>query len=100
LLAAMSDHASQVRWLYTDRPIFAFLTGIPIPPNLAVVTQKRVLSGDLTDEEITATLEAYSPEMILNSRFGLPVVDEYMRTRNYARIDETPKYRLYLRRAP
>jgi len=100
LLAAMGDHAAEVRWLYSDRPIFAFLTGLPIPPNLAVITQKRLLTGELTQEEIRATLEAYHPEMILNSRFGLPAVDEYMRARNYVRIDETVKYRLYLRRAP
>jgi hypothetical protein len=35
--------------------------------------------------------------MILNSRFGLPAVDEYRRTRNFTRIDQTLKYRLYFR---
>jgi hypothetical protein len=97
LLASMGDHASEVDWLYTDRPVFAFLTGLPVPPNLAVITQKRLLTGHLTEEEIAATLEAYAPEMILNARFGLPVVEDYMRTRNFTRIDETLKYRLYLR---
>jgi hypothetical protein len=35
--------------------------------------------------------------MVLNARFSLPAVEEYMRTRNFTRIDETTKYRLYLR---
>jgi hypothetical protein len=99
LLAAINDHADEVTWFYTDRPIFAFLAGLPVPPNLAVMTQKRMLTGSLTEEDIAATLDAYAPEMILNARFVLPVVDEYMRTRNYGRIDETIKYRLYLRRS-
>jgi hypothetical protein len=97
LLGSMGDHASEVRWLYTDRPIFAFITGLPVPPNLAVITQKRLLTGHLTEDEIAATLETYAPEMVLNARFGLPAVEEYMRTRNFTRIDETTKYRLYLR---
>ena len=100
LLAAMGDHASEAHWLYTDRPIFAFLTQLPVPPNLAVITQKRLLTEDLTDAEIAETLEAYAPEMILNARFVLPVVSEYMRSRNFSRIDETLKYRLYLQRNP
>jgi uncharacterized membrane protein YhaH (DUF805 family) len=97
LLAAIHDHAAETHWLYTDRPIFAFLSGIPVPPNLAVMSAKRLRTKDLTEEEILATLEAYSPEMILNSRFGLPAVDEYRRTRNFTRIDQTLKYRLYFR---
>jgi 4-amino-4-deoxy-L-arabinose transferase-like glycosyltransferase len=98
LVALLSDHAAETRWLYTDRPIFAFLADLPVPPNLAVLSQKRLLTGQLTQEEIISTLEAYSPEMILNGRFTLPAVEAYMRTRNFTRIDSTEKYRLYLRR--
>jgi 4-amino-4-deoxy-L-arabinose transferase-like glycosyltransferase len=100
VLAAMSDYAGQTRWLFTDRPIFAFFTGLPVPPQLSVISQKRILTGDLTPEEIAAALEEYAPEMILNARFPLDVVQEYMRTRNYFRIDSSPKYRLYFRRSP
>jgi 4-amino-4-deoxy-L-arabinose transferase-like glycosyltransferase len=100
VLAAMGEYAGQTRWLFTDRPIFAFLTGLPVPPHLSVISQKRILTGDLSEEEIAAALEEYSPEMILNSRFPLGVVQEYMRTRNYFRIDSSLKYRLYFRRSP
>lgn len=100
LLAAMSDYAGQTRWLFTDRPIFAFLTGLPVPPGLSVISQKRLFTGDLTEEEIAAALEDYSPEMILNARFPLAAVQEYMRTRNFFRIDSSLRYRLYFRRSP
>ena len=100
LLAAINDHASQTQWFYTDRPIFAFLADIPVPPNLAVISQKRLFTGGLTEQEVAATLDTYAPEMVLNSRFGLSAVAEYMRTRNFTRIDETIKYRLYFRRPP
>ncbi|HMK09606.1 MAG TPA: glycosyltransferase family 39 protein [Anaerolineales bacterium] len=100
LVALMADHAAQTHWVFTDRPIFAFLAGLPIPPNLAVITQKRMATGGLTQDEIRQTLEAYAPEMILNTRFDLPAVRAYMQTRNFTRIDETLKYRLYFRRPP
>jgi 4-amino-4-deoxy-L-arabinose transferase-like glycosyltransferase len=100
LLGVMGNHVAETRWLYTDRPMFAFLTQLPVPPNLAVITAKRLLTGRLTDAEVLRTLEEYKPEMILNARFSLPAVQEYMRTRNYARIDSTMKYRLYFRPAP
>ena len=80
MLAAINDHGAETHWLYTDRPIFASSPESPSPPNLAVISAKRLLTGDLTEQEILATLEAYSPEMILSSRFGLPTVEEYMRT--------------------
>jgi len=100
LLGVMGNHVAETHWLYTDRPMFAFLTQLPVPPNLAVITSKRLLTGRLTEEEVLRTLEEYKPEMILNARFSLPAVQEYMRTRNYARIDSTMKYRLYFRPTP
>ncbi|HSR48587.1 MAG TPA: glycosyltransferase family 39 protein [Anaerolineales bacterium] len=97
LLAAIYRYADETNWIFTDRPIFAFAAEIPVPPNLAVISQKRMLTGGLTEEEIAATLQAFSPEMILIGRFDLPSVREYMRIRNFQRIDQTLKYRLYFR---
>jgi hypothetical protein len=68
-----------------------------VPPFLAVFSSKRLQTGELSDADILSTLEAYQPEMILRGRFDLPIVDEFMRTRNYRRIDESYHYRLYLR---
>ena len=95
--AVASNYASGTEWFFTDRPMVAFLTGIPVPPNLAAITQKRLESGALTDDEILASLEEYRPELILNTRFLLPVVDRYLREHDYEQVAA----RLYvLRRSP
>jgi len=98
IVALMSDHAQETNWVFTDRPMFAFLAKLPVPPYLAVLSSKRLLSGELTQAEILEVLEAYKPEMVLAARFDVPAAREYMSRRNFRRIDETPFYRLYFRR--
>ena len=97
IVALMSDHRAETNWVYTDRPMFAFAAGLSVPPYLAVLSSKRVLTGQLTEDEILATLETYKPELILATRFDLPVVREYMNPRNFRRLDSTLRYRLYFR---
>jgi hypothetical protein len=90
-------YAPHTEWIFTDRPMFAFRTQLRVPPFLAVLTQKRLETGALTDEQILAVLEEYRPEQILSARFRLPVIQEYMRTRNFRRVDSHSWYRLYVR---
>ncbi|HSR47745.1 MAG TPA: hypothetical protein VLL77_07120, partial [Anaerolineales bacterium] len=97
ILALMWNHAAETDWVYTDRPIFAFAIGRPVPPKLAVLTEKRLVTGNLTGSQILSELETYSPRMILEGQFDIPAVDEYMFTRNFARLDSTVGYRLYLK---
>ena len=97
LVALMSDHAQETNWVFTDRPMFAFLTKLPVPPFLAVLSSKRLLSGELTQAEILQVLETYKPEMVLSGRFDIPAAQEYMSRRNFRRIDSTLRYRLYFR---
>jgi hypothetical protein len=53
------------QWLYADEPIYSFHSGIPLPPNLAVVMLKRLWSGDITNERIAAEIRAFKPGLIL-----------------------------------
>jgi hypothetical protein len=98
LLSLIYDYSNKTHWIYTDRPMFAFITGIPVPPNLAVITSKRLATGELTNEEVLQTLETYKPEQVLISRFSIPGVEIYMRDRNFVRVDEALNSRLYVRK--
>jgi hypothetical protein len=98
IVAILSDHASGTSWLFTDRPMFAFLADLPVPPNLAVLSRKRLETGELTSAELLSMLEEYKPELILKGgRFDLQAVDEYMQRRDYRRLDDTGRYRLFER---
>jgi hypothetical protein len=97
LVAVLWNYAPQAEWIYTDQPMFAFVTQIPIPPELAVITKKRLVAGGLGEAEILAILEEYGPDLILDARFHLPVVQEYLRARSYRRVDDSARFRLYFR---
>jgi 4-amino-4-deoxy-L-arabinose transferase-like glycosyltransferase len=97
ILALMWDHAGDSEWVYSDRPMFAFVIQRPVPPVLAVLTEKRIATGALPEAEVLAALEEYAPRLVLTGQLPVPAVEEYMRTRNFRRIDSAFRYRLYFR---
>ena len=77
--------------------MFAFRTQLPVPPYLAAITEKRIAAGVLTQDQILEILVEYKPEQVFAGRFNLPVIQEYISTRNFRRIDSAERYRLYVR---
>ena len=94
ILALMADYAHLTNWVYTDRPMFAFRTQLSVPPHLAVLSKKRIAAGVLTEDQILEILEEYEPEQVFSGRLNLPVIQEYLSSRNYDRIDSSAHYRL------
>jgi len=68
-LSAIERYAAETVWLLTDRPMYAYRTGILMPPELAVISSKRFLTGNLRESEIIETIKAYRPEQVLLGRF-------------------------------
>jgi hypothetical protein len=97
VLATMSDYAPQTEWVFTDSPMFAFRARLAVPPELAVMTDKRIRTGMITDAEILAIIREYQPEQILLGRFTLPGLDEYL-AENYRIVARKEDFLiLYLR---
>ena len=61
-------------FIFAEQPTYSFHARIPLPPKLAVLSLKRLWSGDITNECITAKLQAVKPGVILvgNSSRLLP----------------------------
>ncbi len=98
IVAIIGNYAEQTNFLFTDRPMYAFRSGVAMPPELAVITQKRYSTGDPTQEEIYAALMRTKPEQIVIYRFEYPAVLEYMETRNFVRVDNSPRARHFVMR--
>jgi hypothetical protein len=60
----MKKYRTQTRWAFTDRVIYAFHAGILVPPELAVIPEKRVWSGEISSMDVLAALRVYRPEQI------------------------------------
>ncbi len=97
IVALIGKYAEQTHYLFTDRPMYAFRSGMRVHPGLAVITQKRYTTGEPSQEEIAAILEEIKPEQVILSRFEIPAVREYMSTRNFVRVDNSPVSRHYVR---
>ena len=68
ILAQLKERRADTRWLYTDRPIWCAHANILIPPELAVLSLKRIASGDITHAEFLRLLYHYRPEQIVLQR--------------------------------
>ncbi|MBP5975849.1 hypothetical protein HW132_24695 [Brasilonema sp. CT11] len=62
-------YKGSTQWVFTDRPIYAFYAGLRVPPEMAVMSYKRLNSGDLTSKELFAVLQKYRPEQIILDRW-------------------------------
>ena len=65
------------RFIYTDEPAYSFHSAIPMPPALAVITLKRLWSGDMTNVRLVEELKVTKPELMLlkNQTAELPFSD-------------------------
>ncbi len=98
VLRKIEQYAPRTSWMVTDMPMYAFRAGISVPPDLAVISWKRLASGELTEAHILDTLQAYQPEQILLGRFEFPSLDPYLQE-NYHLILERPgELRLFVRK--
>jgi hypothetical protein len=97
IVAIMNKYVDKTNHLFTDRPMYAFRSGIPVHPYLAVFTEKRYATGQPSQEEILSILLETKPEQVILSRFNIPAAQEYMETRNFIRVDSSPRSRHYVK---
>ncbi len=56
--------------MLTDRPFYAFQAGVLVPPWTAAFTRKRIVAGQLSEEQVLDTIRARQPDQILFERFA------------------------------
>lgn len=91
------EYQKETRWVFTDNPIYAFYANLPVPPEIAVLSRKRVASGEVTREYLYDLLHQYQPEQVILERF--PEVYEPIRPyleANYFQIEERGSQRHYV----
>jgi hypothetical protein len=77
-------------FMFTDRPIYSFHSRIPLPPRLAMLSLKRMWTGDMTAARLVAELEALRPGLILcaNNTDELPFQHLLLQQYQLAYIDD------------
>jgi 4-amino-4-deoxy-L-arabinose transferase-like glycosyltransferase len=72
----IQKYAPQTHWMATDLPMYAFRADILVPPEMAVVSRKRLVAGDFPDQELVAVIRQYNPELVMLDRFDYPGVQQ------------------------
>jgi hypothetical protein len=95
-LRKIEQFAPQTHWMVTDMPMLSFMAGLPVPPELTVISWKRFAAGDMTEAGILEAIRQYNPEQVLFGRFDLPAVDDYL-SENYRVVHERGTMKLNVR---
>ena len=95
-LIKMRQHAPKTQWVVTDLPMYAFRARLLIPPNLAVITMKRLETGNLTEAQVIDTVREWMPEQVLLGRFKFPSLNEFLEE-HYRLIQKKGEIKLFLR---
>ncbi len=67
IVAALGE--GQGRWVVVDRPMYAFYAQKRVPPEVAVLSEKRMGEGKM-DEVVAEVMERYRAERVEIGRFG------------------------------
>ncbi|MCI0521110.1 MAG: hypothetical protein L0Z70_12755 [Chloroflexi bacterium] len=97
-MSKVLKYAPGTRWMVTDAPMYAFYANLPTPPNLVVLSSKRLETGNLSEEQIIQTIVEYGAEQVLLGRNPLPRVRAYLQE-NYILVharDDSELIELYV----
>ena len=87
---AMGFYADVTKTVLLDRQMYAFYAGLDIPPNLSVTSQKRLNTGNLTEDDILRVITDQRPEQVVVSwRFAGSLRKLYRKILEQVRDDYT-----------
>ena len=88
-----------VQWLYADKLVYSFHSGIPVVPSLAVMPIKRLWAGELDNAGIRRELEHYKPEMLVLLNDGRDVPFRELLDAQYQMVYMDSDNRMYALKA-
>jgi hypothetical protein len=94
LLADLVNYPSKPSWLLTDRPMFAFRAELLVPPETAVLSTKKLVTGEMSEAKLIDIIQKYQPEQILLERFEWQTVTPFL-SKDYRLAKEEQGYRLF-----
>jgi hypothetical protein len=95
LLKELARFKPQTQWMYSEDLVYSFHASIPLPPPLAVLSLKRLWSGDMTGARIAAEVAAYKPGVILLRNHSREVPFQDLMDAEYRLVYEDETHRLF-----
>jgi 4-amino-4-deoxy-L-arabinose transferase-like glycosyltransferase len=98
VITQMKHYEPFTEWLYADKLVYSFYSGIPMVPSLAVVPIKRMWSGEMTNARMIEELGNYKPGLILLNNDGREPPFKDVLQAEYQLVYMDPDNRLYAHR--
>ena len=95
VLTQIERYKPSTQWMYADKAIYSFHSGIPLPPPLAVVMLKRMWSGEMTNGRIAEEMRKFKPGVILLANDTRVVPFKVLMDTEYRLVYEDADWRLY-----
>ncbi len=97
IVEEISQLSPQTNWILTDLPMYAFRSGISVPPPVAVLSLKQLQTGIMVEQDIVDVINQYQPEQVLLGRFEWNELTEFL-SQNYQLKTQKENYRLYVKK--
>ena len=84
IVAALMRPEDRHRPVITDRPMLAYRAGRIVPAWIAALTHKRLITGEVSEDDIIKEISHQEPAQVMLSRFPLPAVSAHLRQHAHA----------------
>jgi hypothetical protein len=94
-LVIMLEYADDTHVMLTDLPLYAFRAGIPVLPDLVVFSHKRVVTGNISEDQLIRYVAEEQPEQIFLGRFDFEKLETVL-AEDYELVRRHDTMRLYI----
>jgi hypothetical protein len=98
LLKEISRFKPFTNFLFPYDPIYSFHSDIPVPPHLAMISLKRLWSGEMTTQRLASEVEAAMPGLVLLPNNATEAPFQALLNREYRLVYQDPNNLLYAHR--
>ncbi|HEU5124829.1 MAG TPA: glycosyltransferase family 39 protein [Verrucomicrobiae bacterium] len=95
LLAEINRYKPYTQYFFTLESVYTFHSGIPLPPELADISLKRLWSGDMTNAKMAAELERIKPGIILVANSSQELPYQELLQNEYGLVFQDDDHQLY-----
>ena len=99
ILGQVERYKPYSQWFYTVEPVYSFHAGIPMPPDLAVVSLKRMWTGQISSARIAQEMRDIQPGIVMLRNDTKPTFIDDLIAQRYQLVYQDSDYRLYIHKS-
>lgn len=95
LLSEIERYKPYAQFMYSTEPVYCFHAGIPLPPELANISLKRLWSGDMTNSKMVSELSRIKPGLVMIGNVTNELPYSGLLQTDYKMVYQDERHQLY-----